>query len=307
MTEWVTPLLLASLLGLLVVANRLLLRRYPPDTDTLIDAVDALLPQTQCAQCNYPGCRPYAAAIVAEQAPLNLCPPGGHAVHEQLQQLMGNTRDEVAPAGLPHSIAVIDESRCIGCALCLAPCPVDAIVGAPTKMHTVITTDCTGCELCVPACPVDCINMQPVAAPVQQRRRKSRPRRSPTVTPMPVAAPRACIGCGRCNPACPLELPAQTLYQLVSQNRLSEAVDCGLMSCIECGLCDQACPSDLALAATFGTARWQQQQALDDAQTRQRFKDRYQAHTVRLHAAEQAAAQRRAERMQRHQEGNQWQ
>lgn len=126
------------------------------------EAIDRLLPQTQCGLCGYPACRPYAEAIAAGNAPINQCPPGGVEVIAELADLLGTER--LPPdfsrgcAGEP-AIAVIDESACIGCALCLPACPVDAIIGARRMMHTVITAQCTGCALCLPPCPVDCISM----------------------------------------------------------------------------------------------------------------------------------------------------
>ena len=146
-------------------------RRFRPTGERLVDAIDALLPQTQCERCGYPGCRPYAAAIQSGVA-INRCPPGGAATIEALAELLG--RDVIAldpelhPMN-PDAVALIDESRCIGCALCLPPCPVDAIVGAAGHMHTVIARHCTGCELCVPACPVDCISIVAPAAPITAR------------------------------------------------------------------------------------------------------------------------------------------
>jgi electron transport complex protein RnfB len=129
----------------------------------LIDAIDALLPQTQCARCGFPGCRPYAAAIAAGEAGINQCPPGGNATIRALAARLGRVYVPLNPRyGIetPPLVAVIDEERCIGCAKCLPACPVDAIVGARRFMHTVLTTDCTGCELCLPPCPVDCIDMR---------------------------------------------------------------------------------------------------------------------------------------------------
>jgi Na+-translocating ferredoxin:NAD+ oxidoreductase subunit B len=130
--------------------------------------IDALLPQTQCTRCGYAGCRPYAAAIAAGEAQINQCPPGGTATIHALAQLLGRPPLPLNPAnGLeaPALVAWIDESRCIGCARCLAPCPVDAIVGAQKYMHTVLIDHCTGCELCLPPCPVDCIEMRAAAEP----------------------------------------------------------------------------------------------------------------------------------------------
>jgi Na+-translocating ferredoxin:NAD+ oxidoreductase subunit B len=132
----------------------------------LINAIDALLPQTQCTKCGFTGCRPYAQAIVQGRADIDQCPPGGTAGIKKLARLLGREEKSLNPAyGVesPRRAALIDESRCIGCMLCIAPCPVDAIVGAPKRMHTVLTTYCTGCELCVAPCPVDCIEMVELA------------------------------------------------------------------------------------------------------------------------------------------------
>jgi len=134
--------------------------RLPSDEASLIDAIDALLPQTQCAQCGYPGCRPYAQAV-AKGAALDLCPPGGPATQIALKELMG-AADSPSIAEAQPLLAVIDEERCIGCALCIPACPVDAILGANKFMHTVLAQHCTGCELCVAPCPVDCIEMLPL-------------------------------------------------------------------------------------------------------------------------------------------------
>ena len=134
--------------------------RLPGRGETVVETVDALLPQTQCAQCGYPGCRPYAEAIVNDGAPINLCPPGGDDTVRRLAELLG--RDPVALAAdapAMQGVALIDESLCIGCTHCREACPVDAITGAHQFMHTVIAAECTGCELCLAPCPVDCISM----------------------------------------------------------------------------------------------------------------------------------------------------
>ncbi len=128
--------------------------------------IDALLPQTQCTRCGYPGCKPYAAAIAAGEAEINQCPPGGAATIEALAALLGRPMIALNPANgteAPPQVAWVDESRCIGCAKCLAPCPVDAIIGAQKFMHSVLIERCTGCELCIAPCPVDCIELR--AAP----------------------------------------------------------------------------------------------------------------------------------------------
>lgn len=132
----------------------------------LAERIDAVLPQTQCGQCGYQGCRPYAAAIAAGEADINRCPPGGMAIIRRLARITGRPARSLDPSLPPHrprQLARIDEARCIGCTLCIQACPVDAIVGAPKLMHTVIASHCTGCELCLAPCPVDCIVLE--AAP----------------------------------------------------------------------------------------------------------------------------------------------
>jgi len=128
------------------------------------DAIDALLPQTQCTRCGYNGCLPYAQAIAGGVAEINQCPPGGATTIAALAHLLGRPGLPLNPANgaeAPPLVAQIDEDACIGCARCLPPCPVDAIIGAQKHMHTVVLTLCTGCELCVVPCPVDCIAMVP--------------------------------------------------------------------------------------------------------------------------------------------------
>ncbi len=133
-------------------------------TNTLADRIDAWLPQTQCTQCGYPRCRAYAEAVACGAADINQCPPGGEATITALallQQVHPKPLDPRYGQHLPRQLAVIDEAVCIGCRKCLDVCPVDAILGARKKMHTVLARDCSGCELCLPSCPVDCITMVP--------------------------------------------------------------------------------------------------------------------------------------------------
>ena len=126
----------------------------------LITEIDALLPQTQCEQCEFEGCLAYAKAIIQEDAPINRCPPGGDSVIAALSQLLNVpviALDSSLGEYKPPQVVRIEEEFCIGCMKCIIVCPVDAIVGARRLMHTVITDECTGCELCIPPCPLNCI------------------------------------------------------------------------------------------------------------------------------------------------------
>ena len=145
---------------LLIAARAALANRGRSTADQVADAIDALLPQSQCAQCGYPGCRPYAEAV-ANGERLDLCPPGGPETAARIKELLGRDREHVALAPPALQVARVVEADCIGCALCIDACPVDAIAGAAKYLHAVIAEDCTGCELCVPPCPVDCIELVP--------------------------------------------------------------------------------------------------------------------------------------------------
>jgi electron transport complex protein RnfB len=150
-------LLLGAILGFAAVKFRV-------EGNPIIEKIEAILPQSQCGQCGYPGCRPYAEAIAKGEADINLCAPGGEEGVKRLADLLGVEAKPLGGKGgpKPKQVAVIDEQMCIGCTLCLQACPVDAIVGAAKQMHTVISSRCTGCELCVAPCPVECIHMVPI-------------------------------------------------------------------------------------------------------------------------------------------------
>ncbi|MFY2764500.1 electron transport complex subunit RsxB [Arenimonas sp. MALMAid1274] len=140
--------------------------RWRVQDDPMVERINRELPQTQCGQCGYAGCKPYAAAIAAGQADINQCPPGGEAGVRALASLLGREPKPINPDNgkeKPPVVALIVEADCIGCTKCIQACPVDAIVGGPKLMHTVIAELCTGCELCLPPCPVDCIVLVPPA------------------------------------------------------------------------------------------------------------------------------------------------
>ena len=139
--------------------------KFKVDGDPIIEKIDSILPQTQCGQCGYPGCKPYATAIANGEADINQCPPGGDDGIHKLADLLGvdyKPLNEEHGVPKPKSVAIIDEKTCIGCTLCIQACPVDAILGSAKHMHTIIEKECTGCELCLPPCPVDCIDMVPL-------------------------------------------------------------------------------------------------------------------------------------------------
>lgn len=166
-SAFVVILVLSILLGTIFTFTA---THYKLESNSIVERIDNLLPQTQCGQCGYPGCKPYAQAIVDGDA-INKCPPGGQRTINALANLL-NTK--ALPLDAEHgaesnvkTVAFIREAECIGCTKCIQACPVDAILGAAKQMHTVIVDECTGCDLCVEPCPVDCIDMIPVAATLQ--------------------------------------------------------------------------------------------------------------------------------------------
>ena len=156
-------IILGAILGFAAV-------RFKVEGNPIVDQIDNLLPQTQCGQCSYPGCKPYAEAIAAGEK-INKCPPGGESTILALADLLGV---EPEPLDAEHGaekdvpmVALIREDECIGCTKCIQACPIDAIMGAAKQMHTVIADECTGCDLCVEPCPVDCIDMVPIETTLQ--------------------------------------------------------------------------------------------------------------------------------------------
>jgi len=159
---WTGILFMALLSGTLAGALWLVGTRLRINQDPAVEEINGCLPQIQCGQCGYPGCRPYAQAIIDGRAKINQCAPGGQTTIMALARLLDRPVVPVNPDYGEHkspAVAFIDEQACIGCALCLKACPVDAILGAPRFMHTVIEQECTGCELCIQPCPVNCISL----------------------------------------------------------------------------------------------------------------------------------------------------
>jgi len=158
----VMALLFGALLGYASV-------KFKVEGDPLAQQIDDLLPQTQCGQCGYPGCKPYANAV-AEGEAINKCAPGGDDTIKKIADLMGvdvQPLDENHDQDNKPTVAFIIEEDCIGCTKCIQACPVDAILGAAKQMHTIIIDECTGCDLCVAPCPVDCIEMRPITQTTQ--------------------------------------------------------------------------------------------------------------------------------------------
>lgn len=155
-TLGILSLVFGALLGFAAV-------RFRVEGNPIVEQINAILPQTQCSQCGYPGCRPYAEAIAAGDK-INKCPPGGEATIQALADLLDVEPEplDAAEGEKPAMVAFIREEECIGCTKCIQACPVDAILGSSRQMHTVISSECTGCDLCVEPCPVDCIEMRPI-------------------------------------------------------------------------------------------------------------------------------------------------
>jgi Na+-translocating ferredoxin:NAD+ oxidoreductase subunit B len=168
--DFLSPIIVLLTLALVSGAVfALAARKFQADDKSIVDQINALLPQTQCGQCGHPGCKPYAESIAAGDA-INKCPPGGASTIAALARFMNVEAKPLDPThGMekPRTVAYIREDECIGCTKCIQACPVDAILGSAKHMHTVIVSECTGCDLCVEPCPVDCIDMIPAQTPLQ--------------------------------------------------------------------------------------------------------------------------------------------
>ena len=236
MNEWslMPDLLIVTGLVAFTALSLVTARRYlDPNGNEVVKELNRLLPQTQCAQCGYPGCRPYAEAM-ADGAPVTLCPPGGDRTAEKLAEKLGRSLEQNKVKQPELAIAKIIESECIGCTLCITACPVDAIIGARNQIHTVLNEICTGCELCIPPCPVDCIDLE------------SQPK---TEYPTFPEEPMACINCGFCIATCPKDLQPHLLYRYRRDSDIAD--EFRIDDCIECRRCDQVCPSMIPLTDNF--------------------------------------------------------
>ena len=279
--------LCAGLGWLLSIASR----RWSVQDSALIDAIEAELPQTQCGQCEYPGCRAYASAVAGGEA-IDRCPPGGDATAEALARLLNRPRERDRHLRQPgiNQIARIREADCVGCALCIPACPVDAIIGAQGFLHGVLEDLCTGCELCLKACPVDCIDM------TETRREAPAPKTPPRVAS---AEPLGCIRCGQCDRVCPKGISVRELWWSIRQGASDAVPGPGPADCIACGLCDAICPSGISLAEPI-----LQQAARNEArQASQAHASRASAlfdlSEARRRRAQSELATRRAERLRR--------
>ena len=284
---YTVPSLLEAMMAFFALAAAWLKRQLPHDIESLADRIEQVLPLTQCAQCGHPGCRHYVVALAAGEA-IDRCSPAGAELVIELKNLMGTNTPlsqedlQVCPAPL---LAVIDESACIGCTLCLDRCPLAAIVGSRGFVHTAIEAECKGCGLCTAPCPVDGISLMPkVVEPAVKRF---------------VPLGRGCINCGRCIDVCPVTLQPDQPLKLRNAEDWAGADDLELQGRVGCGLCDRICPSEISLSLRFTEAKRIASEPPATEAEKHRIKRCYQKHQQRLIAVQSEAEDQRAQRLAR--------
>lgn len=282
---------MTMLCTILVWCSKILTKFFATSNEIVIARIEDLLPQTQCGQCDYAGCRPYAEAV-AEGDAINKCVPGGQQVIDSLVSLLGcGASTPIVPINDADYIPVkahISEAECIGCNKCVPPCPVDAIIGSPKNVYTVIDSECTGCGLCISACPVDCIALLPLAYEQQPE---------PAEIPV-VNSNNACISCNFCAEVCPAQLYPQKLYAFANDMAWHKLYDQQLLNCIECGACSRVCPSEIPLDTIFKQSKKMVLATKQDKEIAKHAKERYEFRKVRLLSEREAREKKRAARMQ---------